>query len=134
MPGAALETFSLINETAQEVLRDEVNQSGLRTPLSGFAKNVPAFSFAGLRSGVERFIESTDPLEEEGRRRIARTGQVLGFEHVAEKCVLGIKSRVVAFTEGNLVVSGGVASNLAFRKMSPLPLLPSPISRFLTRS
>jgi tRNA A37 threonylcarbamoyltransferase TsaD len=117
MPGAALEKFSQINQTSQETLNTDIETSRLPRPLSGFQKNIPAFSFAGLRSAVERLVESTDPMEEEERRRIARAGQVLSFEHVAEKCVLGIKSREITFREGNLVVSGGVASNMAFRKM-----------------
>ena len=117
MPGAALEKFSQINQSSRETLNTDVETSGLPRPLSGYQKNVPAFSFAGLRSAFERLVETRGPMEEEERRRIGRAGQVVAFEHVAEKCVLGIKSREITFGEGNLVVSGGVASNMAFRKM-----------------
>jgi tRNA A37 threonylcarbamoyltransferase TsaD len=82
--------------------------------LTLFKKNVVAFSFTGIRSAVERMVESEEMTTEE-QKSLGRAAQVLVFEHVAEKTVLGMR---LGNIEGvNLVVSGGVACNMAFRKM-----------------
>jgi tRNA A37 threonylcarbamoyltransferase TsaD len=76
-----------------------------------------AFSFTGIRSAVERLVEDKEEIKEEEKKSIGRAAQVLGFQHVADKCVLGMKAREVGSSQGSLVVSGGVACNMAFRKM-----------------
>lgn len=117
MPGAALEKYTQINDVTEKTLQSDVEYSELPKPLSVYQKNVMAFSFTGIRSAVERLVEAKGEMQDEEKKSVGRAAQVLGFEHVAEKCVVGIKARDVGFSEGNLVVSGGVASNMAFRKM-----------------
>jgi len=119
MPGAALERYSQINDVTEETLQSDVEKSGLPKPLSVYQKNVMAFSFTGIRSAVERLVEGNEEMQVEEKKSIGRAAQVLGFEHVAEKCIVGIKAREVGSSEGSLVVSGGVASNMAFRRMYP---------------
>ena len=99
---------------------NDLDRWNLPRPLSLYKKNVLAFSFTGIRTGVESCVEKHPDMTEEERRSLARAAQVLVFEHVSEKCVLGIKAAGGKLLEGNLVVSGGVACNMAFRKMYPL--------------
>jgi len=118
MPGAALEKYTQINDVSEETLDTDVTNSGLPKPLSVYQKNVLAWSFTGIRSAVERLVETKVEIQEDEKKSIGRAAQVLGFEHVAEKCVVGIKSREMGSSKSSLVVSGGVASNMAFRRMS----------------
>jgi tRNA A37 threonylcarbamoyltransferase TsaD len=117
MPGAALEKYTLINDVSEETLQSDISNWGLPKPFSGYQKNVMAFSFTGIRSAVERLVEDKVEMKEDEKKSIGRAAQVLGFQHVAEKCVLGMKAREVGSSQGSLVVSGGVARSMAFRKM-----------------
>jgi tRNA A37 threonylcarbamoyltransferase TsaD len=115
MPGAALEQWSEINEVDENIISQDIARWEVTKPLSVFKKNVPAFSFTGIRTMVERIVERNSEMTEEDKKSLARAAQALVFEHVAEKCVLGIKFK--KGSEGSLVVSGGVACNAALRKM-----------------
>jgi|SRR5579859_1768658 len=116
MPGAALEHYSQINLVSAATLAADVERWGLPRPFSHFQKNVPAYSFTGVRTAVEKVVQGGGVSGEEEGRSLGRAAQVVGFEHVVQKCVLGIKKSGDS-KEGNLVVSGGVACNLAFRRM-----------------
>jgi len=120
MPGHALEQWSRINEVDSTAMREDIERWQLPRPLSVYKKNVPAFSFTGLRTAVEKiFLErSGGEMTEDERKSLGRAAQMLVFEHVAQKCVLGIKmTNDGKGASGNLVVSGGVACNMALRKM-----------------
>jgi tRNA A37 threonylcarbamoyltransferase TsaD len=114
MPGAALEHWSLINCVPAEVLAQDVSRWGLPDPLSGFKKREMAMSFSGLRTKVEEV--ALRGLTPEEMRSLGRAAQIVAFEHVAKKTLLGIQATLGEGTN-TLVVSGGVASNTAFRKM-----------------
>ena len=116
MPGAALEEWSQINDVDESTILEDINKWNLPRPLSLYKKNVLAFSFTGIRTAVESTVEKNPEMGNEEKRSLARAAQVLVFEHVAEKCVRGIKATSVT-TNGNLVVSGGVACNMALRRM-----------------
>jgi N6-L-threonylcarbamoyladenine synthase len=116
MPGAALEKWSQINDISPTALSDDMKRWELPKPLSTIQKNVLAFSFTGVRTSLERMVESRS-LDDSERRSLARAAQIVSFQHVIDKCILSIKSAYSSAKEGNLVVSGGVACNLAFRKM-----------------
>jgi tRNA A37 threonylcarbamoyltransferase TsaD len=125
MPAAALEKWSQINETDPHDPLDA--WESLPRPLSHFKKNVLSFSFSGILSAIDKVVLTTPELDEGTRKSLGRAGQRIGFEHVAQKAMLGIKA--VEDSElgmkyggedklkGSLVVSGGVASHQAFRKM-----------------
>jgi N6-L-threonylcarbamoyladenine synthase len=133
MPGAALEEWSQINNCDDNTITSDIERWGLSVPLSVFKKNVLAYSFTGVRSAVERTLGNLEksvsdanqdttasPGEshhEEEKRSLARAAQAVAFEHVANKCALGIKYGGEYPKSGNIVVSGGVACNNAFRKM-----------------
>ena len=121
MPGAALEEWSQINKVSETELAEDTSKWDLPRPLSVFKKNVPAFSFTGLRTAVEQVVEKSEMTVEE-RMSLGRVAQVLVFEHVAQKCVLGIRMGGDQMG-GSLVVSGGVACNMAFRT-TYFPLAP----------
>jgi len=125
MPAAALEKWSQINETGVD---DPVDAwESLPRPLSLFKKNVISFSFSGLLAAIDKVVLETPEMDERTRKSLGRAGQRIGFEHVAQKVVLGIKTVVDSElgmkdvgdneSHGKLVVSGGVASNQTFRKM-----------------
>jgi tRNA A37 threonylcarbamoyltransferase TsaD len=116
MPGAALETWSEINNMDESIISKDIDRWNLPRPLSSYKKNVLAFSFTGIRTAVESFVKENPEMDDEDKRSLARAAQVLVFEHVAEKCVRGIKEASVPIN-GNLVVSGGVACNIALRRM-----------------
>jgi N6-L-threonylcarbamoyladenine synthase len=115
MPGAALERWSEINIVDEIIISQDIARWELTKPLSVFKKNVPAFSFTGIRTMVERIVEGNNEMTEDEKKSLGRAAQMLVFEHVAEKCVLGIKFKKEL--EGSLVVSGGVACNAALRRM-----------------
>jgi N6-L-threonylcarbamoyladenine synthase len=117
MPGAALEHWSQINDVDDNILKNDLDRWNLPRPLSLYKKNVLAFSFTGIRTGVESCVGKHPDMTEEEKKSLARAAQVLVFEHVSDKCILGIKAGGGNPSKGNLVVSGGVASNMAFRKM-----------------
>lgn len=116
MPGAALEKWSQINNMDESIISKDIDRWNLPRPLSLYKKNVLAFSFTGIRTAVESIVKENPEMGDEEKRSLARAAQVLVFEHVAEKCVRGIKEASVPIN-GNLVVSGGVACNTALRKM-----------------
>jgi len=117
MPGAALEHWSQLNDVNKDTIKADVEKSGLPRPLTEQGKQkVLAFSFSGLRSAVDRNV--TEEMSEEEKKSSGRAAQVVSFQHVADKVVLGMKvSENIDEAGGILVVSGGVACNLAFRKM-----------------
>jgi len=117
MPGAALEKWSQINEFNDGILLEDIGRWNLPRPLSSYKKNVLAFSFTGIRTAVESIVEKSQDMSEEEKKSLARTAQILVFQHVAEKCVLGIGASGASIRYGTLVVSGGVACNMALRKM-----------------
>jgi len=121
MPGAALEQWSQLNDVNADTIKSDVEKSGLPRPLTDLKNRVLAFSFAGLRSAVDRTI--TDKMSEEEKKSLGRAAQVISFQHVADKVVQGMEaSGNLDEKGGTLVVSGGVACNLAFRKMYVLSL------------
>ena len=116
MPGAALEEWSKINDVDENTLSADVDKWNLPRPLSSCKKSVLAFSFTGIRTAVESAVEKNPEMSDDEKRSLARASQVLVFEHVAEKSVRGIKAAFVS-ANGTLVVSGGVACNMALRRM-----------------
>jgi tRNA A37 threonylcarbamoyltransferase TsaD len=123
MPGAALEQWSDINQVTKETLLEDIARWILPKPLGTVKKNVLAYSFTGIRTAVERIAETATTVEEQ--KSLARVAQLLVFEHVAEKTALGM--RFGDLNAGSLVVSGGVACNMAFRKMYTLKIVLIPV-------
>ena len=116
MPGAALEEWSQLNQVDDEILAVDVECWQLPKPFFKNGKRV-GFSFSGLRSAVDRIVLRDVQMSEEERKSLGRAAQLMGFQHIAEKCVLGIKNRSNHPCQSTMVVSGGVASNTTFRKM-----------------
>lgn len=114
MPAAALEKWSRINEVNPDDMVD--TWEILPRPLSHFKKNVMGFSFSGILSAIDKYVLATPEMDDATRKSLGRAAQTIGFEHVAQKVVLGIRNMA---HDGKLVVSGGVASNQMFRKMYP---------------
>lgn len=115
MPAAALEKWSEINEVS---LDDAVDAwSFLPRPLSHFKKNVMGISFSGILAAIDKYVLATPEMDDATRKSLGRAAQTIGFEHVAQKVVLGIRAYAEDGVSGKLVVSGGVASNQAFRQM-----------------
>lgn len=121
MPAAALEKWSQINEVS---IDDTVDAwAFLPRPLSHFKKNVMGFSFSGILAAIDKYVLATPEMDDATRKSLGRAAQMIGFEHVAQKVVLGIKTMATEDgSPGRLVVSGGVASNQMFRKTYPLLL------------
>ena len=128
MPGAALEQWSQINQVDEGTLKKDLDEWVLPRPLTAHNKRVLAFSFAGLRTSVETVLGREGELAEDKKRVLGRAAQILAFNHVADKVVLGVEVDSTKKEEdvenasnqdrtGTLVVSGGVACNIAFRKM-----------------
>ncbi|KAL7276962.1 Mitochondrial tRNAs modification protein [Rhizina undulata] len=82
----------------------------------GVMKRKPIFSFSGLGSTIERYIESKNGNLEYGERRaLGKELMMFAFEHVASKIILVLSSLPEASGIKALVVSGGVASNKFLR-------------------
>jgi N6-L-threonylcarbamoyladenine synthase len=115
MPGAALETWSEINEVGPETSLDDVNRWNLPRPLSNDKQRVLAFSFTGLQTAVETETERGEKsgMKIEEKKSLGRAAQMLMFNHVVSKVALGL-SMADEEHKGTLVVSGGVASNQSF--------------------
>jgi len=117
MPAATLEEWSEINNVDDTILESDTNRWKIARPLSGTKKKVLEFSFSGIRTSVESVIIINPDLNEEDKKSVARAAQALAFQHVVDKVIQGIEVVNESNPHGTLVVSGGVASNMAFRKM-----------------
>lgn len=117
MPGSALENWSEINEVDENTIKNDIDRWKLARPLGDKKNNVLAFSFSGIRTFIECIVErNITDFNDEDKKSLGRAAQILIFEHVADKTVRGIKATAKQL-EGTLVVSGGVACNLALRNM-----------------
>ncbi|KAI4521924.1 peptidase M22, glycoprotease [Schizophyllum commune Loenen D] len=111
--GAALEAFCTKNPT-------ESTSSG---PLLKFSRCMPgklAFSYGGLHSQVDRYLENhggVQNLDVEHRRIVARAFQEAAAEQLAEKLKLALDQCLRRGIQvGDVVASGGVASNAYIRQ------------------
>lgn len=114
-PGAALEKFCADNpvqETDPSSLLGEIRVS---VPNRGHLM----FSYAGIYSAFQRYIEGflPDNLTHERKVQIAWAFQHHAAEQLEQKLLLGLKwCNNQNYEIRNIVVSGGVASNLYLRK------------------
>ncbi|KAI0666713.1 glycoprotease [Trametes maxima] len=115
-PGAALERFC-----ASKDLDGESNSGGEEVPEIHMPRPMPgrlAFSYTGLHSTVERFLDARrGELDARTRLGLARSFQRAAVAQLEAKLVLGMR---LCVREGvrvrSLVVSGGVASNRYLRE------------------
>jgi len=109
-PGDALEKF------CSENLHAELLDISFPEPLLGRLE----FSFAGLHSRVERYVHRLGGIQNMNaptKQALARAFQQAAVAHLEEKLVLALgwcKDNNIAIQ--NIVVSGGVASNLYLRE------------------
>ena len=116
MPGAALETWSDINDADADTCLADIERWGLPRPLTNDKEHVLAYSFTGLRTAVEKCVrDGGDGMGVEDKKSLGRAAQILMFEHVMNKTTRAI-SHFDELDEGKLVISGGVASNQSFRE------------------
>lgn len=73
-----------------------------------------AFSFSGLGSALERYIDANPAIEVEETKELGREAMMMAFEHVADRAVATLKSPQAEGIK-SLVISGGVASNRFLR-------------------
>ncbi|KAI5889718.1 peptidase M22, glycoprotease [Schizophyllum commune H4-8] len=111
--GAALETFCAENSK-------EPSSSG---PPLKFSRCMPgklAFSYGGLHSQVDRYLENhggVQNLDVDHRRIMARAFQEAAAEQLAEKLKLALDQCLRRGIQvGDVVASGGVASNTYIRR------------------
>lgn len=111
-PGDALEKFCTEN------LHAELPDISFPEPLLGRLE----FSFSGLHSRVERYVHRLGGIQNINaptKQALARAFQQAAVAHLEEKLVLALKwcdDSHIAIQ--NVVVSGGVASNLYLRERS----------------
>ncbi|KAA8908927.1 glycoprotease family-domain-containing protein [Sphaerosporella brunnea] len=72
-----------------------------------------AFSFSGLGSAIERLHKSRPKMRWEEKADLGKEIQIIAFEHIADRLVTRLQNR--GNNIDDVVVSGGVASNLFFR-------------------
>ncbi|KAF7979887.1 hypothetical protein HWV62_40675 [Athelia sp. TMB] len=111
-PGAALERFCASHPDVETPSLDP-----LPRPMPGQL----GFSFSGIHSAVERFVTARrdQAMDLPTKLALARAFQSAVIEHIQDKVLLALKR----CTEQNiavrhLVMSGGVASNMALRQRS----------------
>ncbi len=109
--GAALERFARSPAVAGE---GDVPEVLMPRPMRGRL----AFSYTGLHSTVERFLDARrGELDERTKLGIAKSFQIAAVAQLEEKLVLGMRK---CAQEGvkirSVVVSGGVASNVFLRE------------------
>ncbi|KAI0644366.1 peptidase M22 glycoprotease [Trametes meyenii] len=112
-PGAALERFCAGENSEGNGEEEEVPEIRMPRPMPGRL----AFSYTGLHSTVERFLDARrGTLDTRTRLGLARSFQRAAVAQLEEKLVLGMR---LCTKEGvrvrSLVVSGGVASNRYLR-------------------
>lgn len=78
------------------------------------------FSYAALHAHVERFMRSTtQPVDEPTKLALARAFQTAAIAQLEEKLTLALRfCRQKDITVGDVIVSGGVASNMFLRERS----------------
>ncbi|KAF7315335.1 Dye-decolorizing peroxidase [Mycena indigotica] len=107
-PGPGLERFC-----AEPVPDEEV----LETPPPIIMPGQLAFSFTGIHSWVERTIHKAGGLQNTPKRAVARAFQESAFQQLTSKLILAFKwCQNHDCHVQNVIVSGGVASNLLLRK------------------
>lgn len=118
-PGAALESFAAQSESSA---RESAVGLPPDTTLPDMPKPLPsrlAFSYASLHSSVERHIHAhggIEKVDEESRRSLARAFQSAAVGQLEEKVVLALEwCNNNQISINDLVVSGGVASNMYLR-------------------
>ena len=86
-----------------------------------------AFSYSGLHSTVERFLDARGgEIDERTRVGVARSFQRAAVRQLEDKLALGIRELAKQDVRvGSLVVSGGVASNAFLRERRVLRILDS---------
>lgn len=116
-PGAALEQFCLTGGGEEDIPELEP----LNRPFEGLK-----FSFCGIQSQFNRFLIASGGIENtdiKTRVALARTFQTGVFSQLVDKVILGLGwCRKRGYAINHLVVSGGVASNIALRERSGLDL------------
>lgn len=111
-PGAALEKFCAADGNGYTLPEMK--------PLPRPMPRQLAFSYAGLHSGVERFVSRHQgEFDYPTKLALARAFQDAAVAQLEEKVVLGLKlCAQEGHRIGHLVVSGGVASNNFLRERS----------------
>ncbi|KAL9075597.1 MAG: hypothetical protein Q9157_003953 [Trypethelium eluteriae] len=122
------------NTRAQELTRRVTEWGwGFQPPLavtqSGTRNKSMEYSFSGLCSAAERFVERGGSgerrqhnISEDERRDLAREAMRVAFEHLATRVVLGLNNmkeidQDMAEKITTLVISGGVAANGFLKKV-----------------
>ncbi|KAE9403981.1 peptidase M22 glycoprotease [Gymnopus androsaceus JB14] len=115
-PGFALEKFCILPE--EGILPDTFS------PFSAVMKGKLAFSYSGLHSHIERFLDGqTETLGRANKLAVARAFQDAAFKQLEEKLSLALEHCARQDVKiGHLVVSGGVASNMLLRERLKLRL------------
>lgn len=121
-PGAALESFASQSDYESNAHESATTLPPSDTTLPEMPKPLPsrlAFSYASLHSAVERHIHAQggiDQVDNESRRSLARAFQSAAIGQLEEKVVLALEwCNNNQISINDLVVSGGVASNMYLR-------------------
>ena len=113
--GAALEAFC-----EPELTPEELDAAGWTPHMPNAMRGKLQFSYSGLHSAVERYVResgSIDRVPVAARRKVAKEFQDAAFAHLGDKVVLGLEEcRRENIPVKDVVVSGGVASNMYLRK------------------
>ncbi len=110
-PGAALERFCTSGPAAGD---EDVPEIHMPRPMRGRL----AFSYTGLHSTVERFLDARrGEIDERTKLGVARSFQKAAVGQLEDKLVLGMRECAQkGISVRHLVVSGGVASNSFLRE------------------
>jgi len=105
--------------------RERKAENGLKLEKWGNWKMAPplrlhprpdAFSFAGLGSAVERYMDANPEIGLAEKKVLGREAMMVAFEHVADRAVAALRSPQAEGIK-SLVISGGVASNHFLRHL-----------------
>lgn len=109
-PGAALEQFCLTG--------DDQQLPEITPHLPRGQPGKLGFSYSGLHSSVERFVAARNgELNDPTKLALARAFQTAAVGQLEEKLLLGLHwCRQNGITIGDVIVSGGVASNRFLRE------------------
>lgn len=104
-------------EVEARALKGDEERFDLPIPLAG--RNVPDFSFAGLKTAIRRQAETLEPVSEQDIADLCASFQKAAGEAVADR----VNTAMTLYEEGTdaqkarcFVVAGGVAANAALRK------------------
>ncbi len=100
----------------QAARRGDARRFALPRPMLG--RDVPHFSFAGLKTAVRRQAESLAPLTEEDINDLCASFEAAVADIVIDRCVRALRIAEDQFEPGtplSLVAAGGVAANMRLR-------------------